>query len=188
MRNYTFNSSQGIIRNWWLSLLIGILLIILSLLFLFRPFNTWETLKIVLVAGFFITGLSEIIFLQCNKNNPGWMLTGAIFDISLAILLLNIPETTSMVMVYAVGSWIMFHSMWAIEMSVELLGRGIKGCGGLFFFAILSNLFSFIFITYSIQASGFAAIMAVVAFIVYGIFRIYLSLQMKLLTNKNIAL
>lgn len=188
MKNDLLDTARAAVKNWWMSLIIGILSIVLGILFIAKPIDGFITLAIVFVVSFFVAGLFEIIFAISNRqvlNGWGWTLVSGIIDILLGILLIQIPESTPYIMVYFVGFWIMFQSIWGIGMSCDLQRVGVSGWRWLLALAILGLLFSFIFIASPIYyTSGFILALAAVAFIMYGIFRIYLSIKLKSFKNK----
>ena len=188
MVNNTLNSVQRTVKNWWISLVVGILSIVLGILFLLKPLDAWITLIILFIVSFFIIGISQLVFSISNRKilrGWGWTLAGGILSILVGCLLLNIPTVTPTIMIYFVGFWIMFQSIWAIGVSVELQRWGVKGWGWLLALAILGLLFSFMFIfTSPFTATGFIVIMAAASFIAYGVFSIYLSVQLKSIKNQ----
>lgn len=187
MKNDLIQTARSAVKNWWVSLVIGILSFGLGIIFIVKPIDALITLSIFFVAGFLAAGLCEIIFALTNKdslNGWGWTLTSGIIDTLLGILLLFIPAETPIIMIYFVGFWIMFQSIWAIGMSCDLQKMQVSGWGWLLALAILGIIFSFIFIMSPVFASGFIVAMAAVAFIMYGIFRVYLSFKFKSLKDK----
>lgn len=186
MENDLMYAARAAVKNWWLSLVIGILSLGLGILFLAKPLDALITLAILFVAGFLVSGLFEIIFAISNKNSLngwGWTLAGGIIDLLLGILLLFTPGITPIIMAYFVGFWIMFQSIWGIGMACDLQKLGVKDWGWLLALAIIGIIFSFIFIMSPVFATGFIVAMAVIAFIVYGIFRIYLGFRLKSIKN-----
>jgi len=184
MENNLINTAHETVRNWWISLVIGILSLILGVIFIFQPVDVLFTLVTLFVIGFFIIGLCEIIFAITNRNFiNGWELTLAvgILDILVGILLLSIPAATPVIVFYLIGSWIMFQSIWAIEMTFDIRKRSLKGSRWevLLGLAILGLIFSFIFIIWLVHTFNFIIGMATVSFIAYGIYRIFWATQFR---------
>ncbi len=187
MKNDLMDAARSAVKNWWVSLIIGILSLGLGIIFLAKPLDALITLSILFVAGFLVTGLFEIIFAVSNKdslNGWGWTLASGIIDLLLGILLFSTPGITPMIMAYFVGFWIMFQSIWAIGMSCELQKIGVKDWGWLLALAILGIIFSFVFIMSPAFAAEFIVSLAVIAFILYGIFRIYLAFKFKSIKDR----
>jgi len=189
METNLISTARAAVKNWWVSLIIGILSLIFGIAFIFQPIDALFTLVALFVVGFFVAGICEIIFAITNKdsiNGWAWALATGIIDILLGILLLSIPTATPVIMVYFVGFWIMFQSIWAIGMAIDILKLGVKDSGWewLLALAISGIIFSFIFIISPVFSSGFIVIMATISFIVYGIYKIYLAIQLQSLKNK----
>lgn len=182
MEKRLFDSVYATVKNWWISLIIGILSLALGVVFLFKPAGALAALVILFVVSFFIAGLFDIFFAVSNRKiirGWGWTLAAGIIDILLGVFLLFIPAATPWVMIYFVGFWILFQSIWAIGISVDFQRSGVDGWGWMLALAILGIILSFAFILSPVFASGFIVAIAAVAFIVYGIFRIYLSIKYR---------
>ncbi len=144
------------------------------------------TLSILFIAGFLASGTLEIIFAISNRKTLagwGWTLVSGIIDLALGALLLAVPAITPIILVYLVGFWIMFRSIWAIGSSVELQRSGVSGWGWLLALAILGLITSFIFMFIPIAGGAMIVAFAAIAFISYGIFRIYLAFKLRSIKN-----
>lgn len=187
MENNNLKTVSETIKNWWVSLIIGVMSIVLGLIFLFQPFDGWITLVTLFVISFFITGIFEVFFAASNRKSLrgwGWILTAGIISILIGVFMLCIPAVTPVLMVYFLGLWVMLQSVWAVGISMELRRAGVKGWGWLMVLAILGIILSFIFIIAPATASRLIVAMAVASFLVYGIFWIYLAIQLKSFKNK----
>ncbi len=179
---------KSTVNNWWISLVIGIIAIILGIWCMFTPVATLAALTIVFVVAFFISGIAEIVFAVQNRKimyGWGWALTGGILELLLGCMLLAIPAPAiTAVLIYFIGFWIMFRSIWAIGAASELQKYGVKGWGWMLTIAILALLFSIIFIFSSPLFGGtFVVIFFCIAMLVYGIFRIYMAMMLKSIKN-----
>lgn len=172
------------VKNWWVSLVIGILAIILGIWALVTPDVTLVALTYLFIIGFFVSGIFEIFFAVSNKDTMtgwGWNLAGGIIDLVFGIILLLMPPViTAITLVYFVGFWIIFRSVWMIGDSIELKRLGVSGWGWLLALAILAILFALAFLI-SPLFTGAAVIIGFVAaaLIVYGVFRVYLAFQLR---------
>lgn len=185
MKSEIINYMKNASRNWWTSLVVGILAVILSIWCLFTPVAALIALSYVFVIGFVLSGIFDIVFAISNRKlmyGWGWTLAAGIIDFLFGILLIALPlPVLTIVFVYFVGFWILFRSIWTIGVAVEL--NHYTKAGWLIAFGILSLLFS-IFYLFSPSYNGVALIaLASVAFLFYGVFRIYLSLQLRKLNK-----
>lgn len=182
MKNDLLNSARKAVKYWWLSLIIGLLALGIGIWCIFKPLEALLTLTILFVAGFIIVGIMEIIFAISNRNTIngwGWTLASGIIDLALGLILLWLPIETPLIMIYFVGFWIMFQSVWAIGTAVDLQKMNVSGWGWLLALAILGLIFSFVFILSPGFGGGFIVVLMSISFIMYGIFRIYLSFKLK---------
>ncbi|MDR2039922.1 MAG: DUF308 domain-containing protein [Bacteroidales bacterium] len=182
MENLIHSVKQAV-KYWWVSLLVGILALILGIWSIATPDVTLVALTYVFIFAFFISGILEIVFAISNReihSGWGWTLASGIIDLLFGILLLALPlPLITTILIYFVGFWILFRSIWAIGDSVQLQRFGVKGWGWLLAFAILSIIFSFFFLISPMFGGVFIVAFVSVAFISYGIFRIYLSIKLR---------
>lgn len=179
---------RNTVKNWWVSLVVGIVAIILGIWCMFTPMATLGALTIVFIVAFFISGIAEIVFAVQNRKimyGWGWTLTGGILDLLLGIMLLALPApVVTMVLIYFIGFWILLRSIWAIGASAELNKIGVRGWGWMLAIAILALVFSLFFI-FSSPVFGGSVVVAFfsVAMLIYGIFRIYMAVILKSIKN-----
>jgi len=188
MKDQILESAKKTVKNWWVSLVIGILALILGIWSLVTPDVTLVALTYVFICAFFIGGILEIAFAISNKdclNGWGWTLAGGIIDVVFGLLILVLPViSAAVILVYFVGFWIMFRCVWIIGEAIELHRMDVKGWGWTLALGILGILFSITFLI-SPLFTGALFIVAFVstAFIIYGIFRIYLAFRLKSINN-----
>lgn len=180
--NEVIEDVKRAIKNWWLSLILGILSIGVGVWMLFTPDSSLIALTYLFVTLFLAGGIFEIIFALSNTKirGWGWSLAGGIFDLIFGLILLILPRPiVSIMLIYVVGFWILFRAISSIGMSIELQRMGVRGWGWELAFGILSVLFSFLFLISPAFGGLFVIAFASVAFITYGIFRIYISFEIK---------
>lgn len=184
MRNEIYESVKQTVKNWWVSLVIGVLALIVGVWSMTTPDVTLVALTYVFIFTFFLTGIFEIIFAVSNKDTLsgwGWTLAGGIIDIVFGILILTLPPIVAAVtLVYFVGFWIIFRCIWMIGESMELKKMNVNGWGWLLALAILGVLFGITFLISPLFTGAvFIVAFVAVAFIIYGIFRIYMAFRMR---------
>ena len=68
-----FNEIQHSVKNWWTSLLLGIVYIIVALWLMFSPVSTYVALSIIFSVSMLISGILEILFAVSNRKGvPSW--------------------------------------------------------------------------------------------------------------------
>ncbi|MFR9165689.1 MAG: HdeD family acid-resistance protein [Dysgonomonas sp.] len=186
MENGLKKSIRKAVKNWWISLLIGILCVALGIWCAVTPLSTFLALTILFVAGFIVTGIFEIGFAITNRDSIdgwGWTLAVGIIDLVLGIVLIANPMMAPAVLVYFIIFWLMFQSFWGIGVSIDLSKSEHSGWGWLLAFAILGLILSIILLFQPVIAGEIAAYMLAAIFVVYGIFRIMLSIKLKSLNK-----
>lgn len=163
--------------------MIGILAIVVGTWCLVSPDKTLVALTYVFVAMFLMSGIFDIVFSISNRDalpGWGWTLTSGIFEILLGMLLMLLPlPAITMILIYLVGFWILFRSIWAIGESCQLQQMGVKGWGWLLTLGILSVLFSFIFLMSPMFGGVFIIVFVGLGLLFYGIYRIALGFKLK---------
>jgi|SRR5690606_6041195 len=173
---------QSAVRNWWISLLLGILYIIAGIWVFQTPLASYVSLSIIFSVFIFISGISQIIFSISNKENIeswGWYLAGGILDLIIGILLITHPLITMIILPFYVGFWLLFQGFIAIGLSFQFKSVGALFWGWLLFFGILTLVFSFLLLANPVFAGLSIVYMTAMAFITAGIFRIVLAFGLK---------
>lgn len=182
MKSNLFFSVKQAVKYWWVSLLVGLLAIVLGIWALVAPGTTLAVLGMLFIASFLVSGIFEIIFAVSNKNTLngwGWTLASGIIDILFALILIAIPLGEITALLFFVGFWIMFQSIWGIGSAVELQRSGVKGWGWILALGILGLILAFILITNPIFAAGFIIYLFSFSLLCYGILRIYYGFRLR---------
>ena len=186
MKNELLETARRTVKNWWVSVLVGVLAVILGIWCMATPDSTLVALTMVFVVMFLLSGMFEIVFAVTNRNVQGWgwSLAGGILDLLLGILLAALPlPVITLVLVYFVGFWLLIRSIWAIGLASDLSHWRNSGWGWLLALAILGVIFSFVFFLSPIFGGGMIVWFASFAFLAYGIFRIFLGIKLKSFKN-----
>jgi len=186
MENDFLDKIRKAVKYWWVSLLVGIVSIVVGIWSLTDPLTTFFALTVVFIAGFLINGIFEIVFAVSNKDTLsgwGWTLSIGIIDILFGILLMANMQIAPEILALFIGFWLLFQAFWGIGISVDLSRYKNSGWGWLLAFAIIGLILSIFLIAQPIVAGYFATIFVGSLFIIYGIFRIFLSLKLKSLKN-----
>lgn len=176
------------VKNWWVSLLIGIICIAFGVWCFATPLETFLALTMLFVAGFLVTGIFEIAFSISNRESLhgwGWTLAVGIVDVVFAIILMANPAIAPAVLSYFIIFWLMFQSFWGIGAAIDLSKYRNSSWGWLLAIAILGLMLSGILLFQPIISGIMASYLLASIFVVYGVFRILLSIKLKSL-NKYI--
>lgn len=127
-----FDEMEHAVKNWWLSLILGILYIIVALCLLFAPGSSYIALSVIFSISMLISGIIEIIFSISNQRSIsswGWYLAGGIIDLILGIYLVAYPLLSMEVIPFIVAFWMMFRGFSATGYSMDLKRYGTREWG-----------------------------------------------------------
>ncbi len=183
-----FDKIDSAVKNWWLSLLLGVMYVGLSVFMMFFPGSSFIALSIVFSIMMLISGIFEITFAFSNKNTLngwGWYLTGGIIDLILGLVLVFLPQMAMAVIPFLVAFWFMFRGFSSIGISIDMSRYGLKNWGWYLVFGILAVFCSITIILQPVAGAFVAVYIAAFAFMFLGIFRIMLSFDLKKLHRNN---
>ncbi len=187
MENNLLSSVQSAIKNWWMSLIIGILFVGVALWMMFVPIESYVVLSVLFSVCMFVSGLFEIAFAVSNRkiiSGWGWYLTAGIIDLILGIFLICSPVVTMTILPLIVAFWLMFRGFSAIGFSMDLNTMGVRGWGWYMVFGILAILCS-LMVLWDPAAGALGAVYIVsFAFLFIGVFRIMLSFELQALGKR----
>jgi uncharacterized membrane protein HdeD (DUF308 family) len=132
--------------------------------------------------SFLITGILEIIHALSNRKRShawGWSLAEGIFDLLIGLLLISNPKISMTILVYYIGFGILLRSLLTIAWSLLLKSEQVKDWSNLLIIGILGALFAFTAMWKPLFAGLTIVIYTGVAFLLVGIYYIYLSLKLK---------
>lgn len=110
----------------WISLSLGILLIILGFMFFSNPMESLITLSIWIALMFILTGILRTIrYFTDDMFHTGAFLITSILDILLGVLMIANNPLTALALGTFVSFWVMFSSIAEIAVSLDLRKVGI---------------------------------------------------------------
>ena len=71
------------VKNWWMSLLLGLLYIAVALCLLFAPVSSYVALSVIFSISILVSGILEVFFAAGNKktiSSWGWYLASGIIE------------------------------------------------------------------------------------------------------------
>ena len=177
-----FDEMEHAVKNWWLSLILGILYIIVALCLLFAPGSSYIALSVIFSISMLISGIIEIIFSISNRRSIsswGWYLAGGIIDLILGIYLVAYPLLSMEVIPFIVAFWMMFRGFSATGYSMDLKRYGTRDWGWYMAFGILAILCSLLILWQPAVGALYAVYMISFTFLIIGLFRFMLAFELK---------
>lgn len=177
-----FEKVDFAVKNWWLSLILGILFFGVGILLMFTPIQTYVALSIVFSVTMFVSGIFEIGFSLSNKktlSSWGWYLVGGIIDLILGLYLMYYPGLSMAVLPFIVAFWFMFRGFTSIGYAFDMQRYGKKDWGWYLVFGILAVLCSLAILWQPLMGALSAVYIVSFAFLFIGLFRIMLSFGLR---------
>jgi uncharacterized membrane protein HdeD (DUF308 family) len=109
----------------------------------------------------------------------GWTLASGILDLVIGLYLCSFPVVTMAVLPFVLGFWLLFRGFAAIGLAFEIKAYGSSDWGWLLFLAILIIFFGFMVLARPAFGVANIIVWTALAFIMAGIFRIYISLKLR---------
>ncbi len=185
----TFIEQLGFsIKNWWLSLILGILYLGIAIWLMFNPLASYVALSIVFAVLMFVSGLFEIIFSVTNKDalsSWGWYLAGGIIDLLIGLILIASPGLSMAVLPFILAFWLLFRGISGIGFAMDIRRCGSNNWGWYLFLAILAVLCSIGIIWVPAAGALTFVFVTAYAFIVFGIFRLVIAFELRKLHKYN---
>ena len=175
-------NAKRTIKNWWLFVILGILLILTGIWVIRTPVESYVSLAILFSIMVFVNGIIDIAFSISNSEyikGWGWKLAGGILEMLLGVFLMIYPEVSIEVLPLVLGFWLLFGAVSVISGAFDLKSYRIQGWGWMLFLGILLLISSFIILVNPVVGSSVIVVMTSIALITYGVSYIMLGLKLK---------
>ena len=164
------------VKNWWMSLLLGLLYIAVALCLLFAPVSSYVALSVIFSISILVSGILEVFFAAGNKKT--------IIDLLIGIYLVFYPLVSMELIPFIVALWLMFRGFTLCGYSTDLKRYGTKDWGWYLVFGILAILCSMAIIWQPGLGAVTVLYMLSITFLIIGCFRVIFSFELKRL-HKN---
>ncbi len=137
------------VKEWWISLVAGIIYVIIGVLVLFYPIEAYVTLSLLFVIGFGIVGALGLYYAISNRKRLQhweWTLVIALIDLAIAFLLLTNSELTMKILPLYVGFVLLFRSIVGIGFSTYLAHYKVRNWWIVLLLSVLGVVFSLLMI------------------------------------------
>lgn len=174
------------ISNWWVFLVLGILLIAGGIYVFQTPEESYITLSVFFAILILLDGISAIVFALSNTNMDGWgwQLANGILSTFIGVVLFVHPALTMSILPLFVGFWIIMKGGMVVGVSFDLKKVNQSGWGWMLFLGLINILFGIAIIANPIIGVSFILFITAFAFISMGISFIVLSMKLRSLKSK----
>ena len=177
-----FQTITRSVKNWYIPLIVGILMIAVGIYVFMVPLATYLTLTLLFCISFIIKGLLNIFFSIRNHKilqGWGWYLVGGLLLLAGGIILSIYPEISIVILPFVVGFTLLFSSFYLLGFSFEMKSLGILNWGYAAILSVIGVIFSFMLIVSPVISGLSLVLLTGVSFIVTGGASIVLSFDLK---------
>jgi uncharacterized membrane protein HdeD (DUF308 family) len=170
------------VRNWWLFLIKGLLLLAAGVAILLRPAEGYLGLSVLFSVVIFCVGFAQIVFALANRQSLsgwGWTLASGIIDLAIGIYLITFPGVSMATLPFFVGFWLMLRSFYFMGIAFDLHSAGVKGWGWVLTSGILTLIFSWLVLFFPLAGAVSIVYYSAAAFIVGGIAATVLAFKLQ---------
>ena len=170
------------IKNWWLFLAYGILLVAFALWVLMSPQESYVGLALAFAVLVLINGISHVSFALSNRKileGWGWFLASGIIELIIGLVLVTNPGLSMVTLPLVLGFWLMIRSGFLMGTALDLRRYGFLDWGWLMLLSIGLGTFSFLIILNPALGAITVVSFTGVALLLFGISYIWLSLKLK---------
>ncbi|MBP8945465.1 MAG: DUF308 domain-containing protein [Paludibacteraceae bacterium] len=182
MENDFIKTVTHTIKHWYIPLIIGIMFIIIGIFCFVSPLTSYLTFSLIFSISFLFSGILEIVFSITNRkeiDNWGWTLAFGIITFIIGLLLVLNPRITMLSLPYFIGFLMLFRSIFAMSLAIDLKNYYVLNWGYLLAIAILGIIFSFILLLNPLFGGIAITLLLGFTFLASGCYSIYLSFELK---------
>ena len=182
MEHHFFKRIKKTIKHWYLPLLAGVIFVVAGVMTFLYPLDSYLALAFLFSLSFVISGLLESFFSISNRktmDNWGWHLAGGILSLIIGVLLLMNPEVSIITLPFYVGFLIMFRSVMAIGVALDLRNYRVLSWGNLMVTGVLGIIFSFMLLWNPLFGGLTVVTFTGLALITAGILNMVISFKLK---------
>lgn len=173
---------SGTVKNWWVFLIMGILLVISAYWMFTTPVESFIGLASLFSALIFVSGIFSVFFALTNKediDNFGLYLAGGIFDIIVGFILLKYPGLTIVLFSMFIGFWLLFRGFNMISVSFKIKSIGDSNWGWILLFGVLIVIFAMMSIINPLIGASYLVYTLAFTLLLFGFANIALSFRLR---------
>ncbi|HUB59853.1 MAG TPA: DUF308 domain-containing protein [Puia sp.] len=176
------SSALSTVRNWWLFLIKGLLLLAAGVAILIRPAEGYVGLSVLFSVIIFCVGLAQIAFAAGNRawlSGWGWTLASGIIDLTIGLFLIAFPGVSMATLPFFVGFWLMLRAFYLMGIAFDLNHSGVKGWGWLLMMGIFTLVFSWLVLFFPLAGAVGIVYYSAAAFIAGGAGALILAFKLR---------
>lgn len=176
-------TSKKMIRFWWATSVVGILMIIVGLIMMIFPTISYLVLSSIVGVVIFVSGISNLA-LAANSHNimvgKVWVFASGIVEVLLGFILMFSVAVSELILPVLLGLWMLFKALNIIGVSDDMSILEMPGASWTMLMGILTLLCAFIVISQPLIFGATAVVLwSSIALIILGATLFLYSLQLK---------
>ena len=179
------------INNWWIYLVLGILLLLGSFYVFSMPEGSYLTLIVFFAAFILVDGISTIALSISNRatlEGWGWQLASGIISTLIGIGLFNHPGLTMVILPVFVGFWVVMKGSMIIGLSMDLKHYKAPNWGWVLILGILNSLLGMLMIFNPVFGASMILIFTAISMFTMGVTMISVSFRLRSFKKKIVAI
>ncbi len=175
------------VRNWWMLLIAGLLIIAGGVAVFFYPEDSYEILSVAFGVVMLLTGVTELVLAVSSRNwfmMRGYNIVGGILDLLVGIMLCACPQVMMVTLPFVLGIWLIYHSFMVIGLAGDMSAFKVSGSGWLICGGVLMLLLAIMIVLkpFSIGVSAVVVLLGV-GLIVFGAVLVGASIRLSRVHN-----
>lgn len=176
-------TSKKMIRFWWATSVVGVLMIILGLVMMIFPTISYLVLSSIVGVVIFVSGISNLA-LAANSHNimvgKVWVFANGIVEVLLGFILMFSVAVSELILPVLLGLWMLFKALNIIGVSDDMSILEMPGASWTMLMGILTLLCAFIVISQPLIFGATAVVLwSSIALMILGATLFLYSLQLK---------
>ncbi|MEG0519105.1 MAG: DUF308 domain-containing protein [Bacteroidales bacterium] len=179
--NYLADKYTCCVKYWWMSLVLGLIILALGFLMFIYPGISYITMSLLFGVIILVSGVVYIIMSTSKSlKGRGWLLASGIIEVILGLILIMWPVVAAASLPYFLGFWLLFKGFTMIGIGSDMSDIKGSGWGWTIITAILLIICAFLILVYPIVFGIEAVIIWIgISMIVGGISLIAFGIQLK---------
>lgn len=186
MRNilmHAADKARRAVKNWWLLLLAGLLLVAVGIVVFCFPAESYVALSLCFGIAMLVSGVVQLVLSIDSRNyflTRGYAVVGGIVDLLLGIFLCCTPHIELLILPFLLGFWLMYHSFMIIGLAGDLSTFRVPGSGWTIFGGVLLLILSILILLRPFSwGTSAVVILTGCALLVAGIDMCYIAFRLR---------
>ena len=182
MKNEYSERAERLIRQWWLSLIGGVVLIAIGFIVMVNPVESYFAFAMWFGFAVMLSGILTLLQGLSSKNryvHSGWLILASVADIIIGILLMFNTLLSAFAMPILLGAWLLYRGSAMLVQGFDLRNNPVRGGGWIIFYAAIVIVIA-IAVLWMPGTLGVEAVVLIVAiaFVSYGISMVSLGFRL----------